>query len=236
MEASLSYLMPPIASSASRPRRSSPTRRTPVWLVAGLALVALGACGSGDETAEPPAETLLIDAVTGEPVEVPDDFSLNFDTPGDEPDPSDDPVVAEDPDADEPDADEPEDTDAGTPGDAPAPDPAPADDGDGDGDGVVHPLESVVIDTVVADPEAAPVLDEAAALACANTEFAMDALIEAASDRTERFATAAEWAAQSAYQPVQSFADRLAAAPTGAEANDLVVAVLEACAAAGYEL
>ncbi|MFN3218703.1 MAG: hypothetical protein ACE367_19585 [Acidimicrobiales bacterium] len=237
----MSHPMPPIASFASPLRGSSSTRRASVWLVTGLALVTLVACGSGDESAEPPSETLLVDAVTGEPVEAPDDFSLNFDAPADQPDGA---VVADGADVDEPEgADRSEPVDADAPEQAPDPAPAPGGEDGGDGADDVdevaddeHPLENVVIDTVVVDPDAAPVLDEAAALACANAEFAMDALIEAAPDRTERFAAAAEWAAQSAYQPVQAFAERLAADPTGAEANDLVVAVLEACAAAGYEL
>lgn len=228
----MSHPIPTIASFASRQRRSAPIRRTAQWLVTGLALVALGACGSGDDTAETAAENMLIDAVTGEPVEAPEDFALNFDTPADEPD---EPVAAEDAETDEPadaDGNEPEDSPV------PAPDPAPGDGDDGDDgtDEASHPLETVVIDTVVADPDAAPMLDEAAALACANTEFAMDALIEDAPDRTERFTAAADWAGESAYQPVRAFAERLAADPTGPEANDLVVAVLEACAAAGYEL
>jgi hypothetical protein len=197
--------------------------------------VALGACGSGDEAADPAPET-LIDAVTGEPVEAPEDFTLTFDTPAGEDDATadvDEPPVDE-PEAGGPEAGEPQDEDAPEPEQPndPAPDPG-VDEGDGE---PAHPLETVIIDTVVADPESAPVLDEAAALACANTEFAMDALIEGSPDRTERFTAAADWAGESAYQPVRAFAERLAADPTGAEANELVVAVLETCAAAGYEL
>lgn len=107
---------------------------------------------------------------------------------------------------------------------------------DGAGDEGEHPLEQIVIESADVDPEAAPVLDEPAALTCANAEFAMDALIEASPDRAERFGAAAEWAAQSNHLPIRVFADRLAANPDGAEAEDLVVEVLEACAAGGYEL
>lgn len=237
LEASLSHLKPSIASSAPGSRRSPGVGRASAWFVAGVALVSLGACGSGEESAATRPE-VLIDAVTGETVEVPDDFTLDFDPPS---------PAADDTDGDEPATTAPEadDGDAGEPEPAepepaaepePGTEPEPVDDPAGEGDAIVHPLESVVIDTVVVDPEAEPVLDEAAALACANTEFAMDALIEAAPDRSERFDAAAEWAAQSAYEPVRAFAERLAADPTDAEANELVVAVLETCAAAGYEL
>jgi type IV secretory pathway VirB10-like protein len=233
LEASLSHHKPPIASTMRRLRRSTPVGRVAAWFIAGVALASLSACGSGDESADPSPET-LIDAVTGEAVEAPDDFTLTFDPPADDVDGAtvDDAPELEAVEPDEPEADESSAPDQAT---DPLPDPAdePVDEG---ADGGVHPLETVVIDTVVADPEAAPVLDEAAALACANTEFAMDALIEGSPDRGERFTAAAEWAAQSAHDPVRAFAERLAADPVDAEANELVVAVLETCAAAGYEL
>jgi hypothetical protein len=210
-----------IASVARRPSSAESARRVAAWLAAGVAVIALGACGSGDESAgQPAAPTPLVDAVTGEPVEAPDDFTLDF-GPVDE-------LPAGPPPADEGVSDQPARGD----GEPRPTDGAGPDAGAGDG----HPLETTVIETVAADPDAAPVLDEAAALACANTEFAMDALIESSPERTERFASAAQWATASSYPPIRAFADRLGAGPTGTQANELVVAVLETCAAAGYEL
>ncbi len=199
-------------------------------LALGCAIVFAAACGgSADDTVASTESETLVDAVTGEEVPAPSEFSIDLD-----PGPSSPTVVPEAP-TDPPAGvdDEPTDAppDAESPAELPTGPREPAPDPDDE-----HPLEQVVIDTVVTDPEAAPVLDEAASLACANAEFAMDALIESSPDRAERFATAADWASESAYEPIRGFADRLAEAPTGADANELVIAVLETCAAAGYEL
>ncbi len=221
LEESLPHHMHPNASTPEQPNRTTPAGRAAAWLALAVFLVTASACGSGDEAAEPTSEpTPLVDAMTGEEVEVPADFTLDFDTL-----PATPTAAAVEPEADG------EPTDAGR--DA---EPTPVRGRGTDGDDDEHPLETIVIDTVVADPDAAPALDEAAALACANTEFAMDALIESSPESAQRFATAADWATQSSYGPVRDLAARLADAPSGARADDLVVTVLETCAAAGYEL
>lgn len=215
LEASLPHPAP-IASVPLRPISAGSARRIAAWLACAGAVIALGACASGDESARPSTEPpSSVDAEPDEPVEAPDDSALGF---GSGDDGADGPSPVDEPDRGdrEPGRGDGADPDART------------------GDG--HPLETIVIETVATDPDAAPTLDEAAALACANTEFAMDALIEASPEHTEKFASAAEWATASSYPPIRDFAPRLGASPDGAEANELVVAVLETCAAAGYEL
>lgn len=100
------------------------------------------------------------------------------------------------------------------------------------------PLETVIIDdrpTTVDTPSFE--LDQNAALACANAEFALDALIandSAALDNA--LDQAAAWAQQSQDSGMRDIAGDLASTRDPVEAERLVLAVLQACTSAGYEL
>lgn len=100
------------------------------------------------------------------------------------------------------------------------------------------PLETVVIDDDDR-PSDGPVfqLDQNAALACANTEFALDALIAADPDELDRtLGQAAQWAEESSDPGMQEIAEDLASTRDFEAAEQLVISVLQACTTAGYEL
>lgn len=101
------------------------------------------------------------------------------------------------------------------------------------------PLETVVIDDdddPVGD-EPGFAFDQEAALACANTEFGLDALIaNDAASLDESLSTAADWADQTAASAIGSFADDLRTVRDPEAAEALVLAMLGACTDAGYEL
>jgi len=99
-----------------------------------------------------------------------------------------------------------------------------------------HPLEEIIIDDTPDDEQTEFVWDQAAALACAHTEFALDALIDEDDDALdETLTTAADYATQSENSGVSTFAVQLATTRDGAT-QDLVVDVLTACSDAGYAL
>ena len=102
--------------------------------------------------------------------------------------------------------------------------------------GTEHPLEQVIDDSVTVG-ESRFRLDEAAALACANVEFALDALVagdvaalDSALDEADR------WASETDAVGITQFLTDLRGRHTLAEAEPLVFEILGVCADAGYEL
>lgn len=192
------------------------------FVVALIPLVAaVAACGGGgaDPLADPriadDGPSAVVDPNTGEAFEVPEDFELAFGDGSDE---------AADDDSGGDDADDRDDaTDAPPPvDDAPAP---PA-----------HPLEEVVIDETPS-VEGEGSLDESGALACAQVEFALDAVIagdaEALSDHLARAAALAE---ASSIGSLASRADTLTGLDDPAAVEAAVIDFLTACTESGYEL
>jgi hypothetical protein len=214
------------ARSTHHPRRAAAVTAVLVALV-------VAACGGDTNNAGPPAleptgetdATPMIDPTTGEPVTVPDDFEFTF--TDDEMPPSDPDTAATGPDdgAGDADAGDADGGNGGTDGEIADADPPAA-----------SPLASVVIETVVIDEDAPSPLDEAGALACANTEFALDAAIEGDPALDDLLTTAGEWAASSSATAVAGHADDLAAVREPSAVEALIVAVLESCATLGYEL
>ena len=109
------------------------------------------------------------------------------------------------------------------------------DTGSGDDAGANTDLEDLVIDTQPSGGEPDFVLDQPAALACANGEFALDALIDGDDAAlADALSAAAGHAVGSADTGISGYAGELNVSP--AEARDVVVGLLELCTAAGYEL
>lgn len=79
--------------------------------------------------------------------------------------------------------------------------------------------------------------DEAAALVCANAEYALDAA-DAGDDATYSSVAAdmATWSAETTATNLASLADDVIDAPSAADGRDAVITLLEACADAGYQL
>lgn len=100
------------------------------------------------------------------------------------------------------------------------------------------PLDDIVIDQGGReDPGVGVLLDEATALACAHTEFALDAVFAGDdSALADAVATAAEFAASSSDEAVVGAITALGSRVGDDDVADAVIDALRACTAAGYEL
>lgn len=222
------------------PETASPARhgvRRPLIgrIVAPVALVAVAAvaCGGGSELAGPRLEdegaaSTVVDPNTGETYEIPEDFDLAFGDGSSAP--------TADADADAPTGDgggdDPDSATEGEGTDGPADAPPPIDD---DPAPPAHPLEEVVIDeTIVA--EDAGSLDESGSLACAQAEFALDALIaDDTAALADHLARATALAAESSVVGLGARAAELTGGASAAT-EAAVVDFLTVCTESGYEL